>query len=465
MLLRLVLPILLLLPTLSYGQLTLRLTSWPANTPDASAFFVAGNFNNWDPGHEDYQLQPEGDVFVLTLDLAAGSYEYKFTRGSWQSVEGTASGTFRPNRTLTYDGQPQTIDLTIAGWEDIGNGNGSLSPNVSILAEDFTIPQLNRQRRIWLYLPPDYATTDRSYPVLYMHDGQNLFDPGTSFAGEWEVDETLDALFSEGDPGIIVVGIDNGGSHRLAEYTPWPNPQYGGGEGDAYVDFLTETLKPYIDANYRTLPEAEHTGIMGSSLGGLISLYGALREPEVFGKVGVFSPSLWFTDDIYEMAEATDLNTANLRLYLLAGEQEDGGSVVDDVAEMVTTLTNSGQPADELTFASHPDGQHAEWYWAREFGAAYTWLFGGPTTSSQTPLEWTRITVAPNPGSDTLRLLSANGLMDALYQIVDAQGKVWQTGRYQGEPLLLDRLPTGWFQLLLWPLEGNAQRAAFLIQR
>jgi metallo-beta-lactamase class B len=140
--------------------------------------------------------------------------------------------------------------------------------SVSILDTAFAMPQLERTRRIWLYLPPGYAASTRRYPVLYMHDGQNLFDAATSFAGEWGVDETLDSLHALGDPGVIVVGIDNGRMKRMDEYTPWHNTRYGGGEGDAYVDFLTQTLKPYVDAHYRTLAERVHTGVAGSSMGG-----------------------------------------------------------------------------------------------------------------------------------------------------------------------------------------------------
>src|SRR5690606_36165183 len=145
-------------------------------------------------------------------------------------------------------------------------------------------------------LPPDYETSAKYYPVLYMHDGQNLFDVRTSFSGEWKVDEHLDSLFLLGDPGCIVVGIDNGGTNRINEYSPWVNPQYGGGQGDQYIEFLIETLKPYIDQNYRTLPDAEHTGIMGSSMGGLISYYGGLTNQNVFGRIGAFSSSFWFSN-------------------------------------------------------------------------------------------------------------------------------------------------------------------------
>ena len=125
-----------------------------------------------------------------------------------------------------------------------------------------------------------------------MHDGQNLFDEATSYNGEWQVDETMEALSQAGYPAIVV-GIPNLGARRIEEYNPFPDPQHGG-QGQAYVAFIVETLKPLIDQQFRTLPDRLHTGIMGSSMGGLISLYAFFQHREVFGFAGVMSPSLWF---------------------------------------------------------------------------------------------------------------------------------------------------------------------------
>src|SRR5205085_11725242 len=129
---------------------------------------------------------------------------------------------------------PQIFNLTVLSWEDIsGSGPSSTAAaNVQVLNTSFFMPQLNRSRKIWLYLPPDYYTTSKTYPVLYMEDGQNLFDNATSFSGEWQIDETLNTLHSQGNYGAIVVGIDNGGGERLNEYSPWVNATYGGGQGD-----------------------------------------------------------------------------------------------------------------------------------------------------------------------------------------------------------------------------------------
>src|SRR5205085_774096 len=159
--------------------------------------------------------------------------------------------------------------------------------------EGVSSPQLGNRRDILVHLPFSYRQGHQRYPVLYMHDGQNLFDEATSFCGEWEVDETMEELRHEGLEAIVV-GIPNMGDQRCEEYSPFPNRRFRSVRGAAYLAFLVETVKPLIDHTFRTLPERDHTGIMGSSMGGLISLYAFFRHPEVFGFAGVMSPSLWF---------------------------------------------------------------------------------------------------------------------------------------------------------------------------
>jgi predicted alpha/beta superfamily hydrolase len=256
--------------------------------------------------------------------------------------------------------------------------------SVSILDEAFEMPQLGRSRRVWLYLPPDYdASGDTRYPVLYMHDGQNVFDDATSYVGEWGVDETLDSLHAAGELSLIVVAVDHGGEHRFDEYNPWTHAQYGGGEGDEYVDFLVETLKPYIDAHYRTLPDRLNTGIAGSSMGGLISFYAILRYPDVFGRAGVFSPAFWTAKPgVFELARAGSPVRPDPRIFMVSGALEDGlaepGEYERDQIAMVDTLAAAGWlvGADaEVTAHIRDDGTHSEWFWRREFPEVVQWLF------------------------------------------------------------------------------------------
>jgi predicted alpha/beta superfamily hydrolase len=243
-------------------------------------------------------------------------------------------------------------------------------------------PQLNNRRDILVYLPPSYERGEQRYPVLYMHDGQNLFDNGTSFAGEWGVDETMETLSRESGLEAIVVGIPNMGTERLAEYSPFVDPHLGGGRGQAYVNFLTDTLKPLIDRDFRTMPAKAHTGIMGSSMGGLISLYAFFRQPHVFGFAGVMSPSLWFAQrGIYSYVEKAAFHQG--RIYLDAGTREMGGSprtlqqrarsrrYYASVRRLKRILIRKGyRPVHELMHIEEKWASHSETAWARRLPQA-----------------------------------------------------------------------------------------------
>ena len=174
------------------------------------------------------------------------------------------------------------------------NNGHTVVGNLKVLDSLYS-PQLDNQRDIFVYLPPSYASSDRHFPVLYMHDGQNLFDAETSFAGEWQVDESMELLSEEGIEAIVV-GIPNAGNDRLDEYSPFAMSNLGGGKGDSYLEFIVQTLKPLIDVDFRTLPDRENTSILGSSMGGLISLYAFFRYPNIFGAAGAMSPAFWFAN-------------------------------------------------------------------------------------------------------------------------------------------------------------------------
>lgn len=246
-------------------------------------------------------------------------------------------------------------------------------PGVSLLPEQLEIPGLNRKRQIRLYLPPGYATSSKRYPVLYMHDAQNLFDDATAFAGEWKVDETLDALSKEGKLELIVVGIDNGADKRITELNAWDNTRFGPAEGRQYTDFIVKTLKPLIDATYRTLPGRAHTAIMGSSMGGLASHYAIAQYPQVFGKAGVFSPAYWTAAPAFDFMAAHPL-PQDARVYLLMGEQE-GESMVPDVQRMAGVVRASGHPAQNTVLRIVPEQKHNEQFWSGELREALLWMF------------------------------------------------------------------------------------------
>jgi predicted alpha/beta superfamily hydrolase len=246
-------------------------------------------------------------------------------------------------------------------------------PGVSLLPELVEIPGLQRKRQIRMYLPPGYATSGKRYPVLYMHDAQNLFDDATAFAGEWKVDETLDALSKEGKLELIVVGIDNGGDKRITELNAWDNARFGAAEGKQYTDFIVGTLKPAIDARYRTLPDRAHTAIMGSSMGGLASHYAIAQYPQVFSKAGVFSPAYWTATPSFDFMAQHPL-PKDARVYLLMGEKE-GDSMVPDVQRMAQVVEKSGHPAKNTVLKIVPEQKHNEAFWSGELREALLWMF------------------------------------------------------------------------------------------
>lgn len=246
-------------------------------------------------------------------------------------------------------------------------------PGVHLLPELLELPGLDRKRQVRLYLPPGYAASGKRYPVLYMHDAQNLFDDATAFTGEWQVDETLDALAQEGKLELIVVGIDNGLDKRVTELNAWDNPRFGAGEGRQYTDFIVKTLKPLIDARYRTLPGRAHTAVMGSSMGGLASHYAIAQYPQVFGKAGVFSPAYWTAAPSFDFMARHPL-PQDARVYLLAGDKE-GEEMVPDVERMAGVIRTSGHPAANTVLRIVPGAEHNERFWRGELREALLWMF------------------------------------------------------------------------------------------
>ncbi|WP_299362525.1 alpha/beta hydrolase-fold protein [Winogradskyella sp.] len=235
----------------------------------------------------------------------------------------------------------------------------------------FTIaaPQLDTLKQIWVYLPKDYQNSKKHYPVVYMHDAQNLFDNETSYVGEWKVDEFLDSLDGKES---IVIGIEHGNEKRIDELTPYKHEEYGGGKGDAYIAFIKDTLKPYVDISYRTKPEASNTTIFGASLGGLISFYATIKYSNVFGKAGVFSASFWFSEKIYDLVESSMIPKSS-KFFFLIGDKE-GGTMVTDQERMVELLKSKGVKAKQMESYIIKDGEHNEKLWSTYFGKAYRWL-------------------------------------------------------------------------------------------
>ncbi|HJZ46079.1 MAG TPA: alpha/beta hydrolase-fold protein [Roseiflexaceae bacterium] len=248
-------------------------------------------------------------------------------------------------------------------------------------------PELRNRRKLYVYLPPSYTNGDRRYPVIYMQDGQNLFDQALSYAGEWQVDETMEALSLEGIEAIVV-GVPNAGVRRIDEYSPFKDQRLRkGGRGDWYVAFLANTVKPLIDRDFRTLPERQHTGVLGSSMGGLISLYAFFYRPEVFGFAGVMSPSLWFAQEaIFSYVLHADARPGRIHLDLGTHEGTDTRVVSGAVPtytsrylaaahRMRDLLVHKGyRLGRELRYQEEAEATHNEVAWARRLPDALRFL-------------------------------------------------------------------------------------------
>jgi metallo-beta-lactamase class B len=414
----------LLLATGLNGQVTFKIISLPSNTPANAQIYIAGSFNNWNPGAAGGLLnQTISGSPAITLNIS-GTITCKFTRGNWASVEGDANGNVISDRQYTVSAL-DTVLINILSWEDLGGNTsgGTALSTVSVLSQNFSMPQLNRSRRIWICLPTDYQTaTQKEYPVIYMHDGQNLFNDQLSFAGEWGIDESMRDLQLAGDRGAIIIGIDNGGSERLNELSPWVNSNYGGGLGEAYTDFIRNTLKPYVDANFRTLPDRLNTAIVGSSMGGLISMYAAARYPETFGKAGIFSPAFWFSDSLDTWLNGITI-PSQIRTYFVAGTTESSG-MIPDINQVKSTLLQKGVNDTNIRVVQKTDGQHSEWFWRREFPAAYTWLFrGGILTTSIEEKQVNKYVIFPIPFKNQFSItFPENGIYSV--NLTDVSGKL-----------------------------------------
>lgn len=339
-------------------------------------FYLAGSFNGWNPQNRSYLFKAVGEEWHLTTDLNNGRHEFKITRGGWDKVETDPRGNNISNRVVEVNSDT-VIHLDVSGWADQFAKRPRVSTagrKVKIIDTAFSVPQLNRTRRIWIYLPPEYDGRVRC-PVMYMHDGQNVFEDTTSFSGEWGVDECIDTLAAT-EGGTIVVAIDNGGDKRLNEYSPYDfslssgNPMRISGEGDAYLEFIVNTLKPFIDRNYRTKRSKKHTSMAGSSMGGLITMYALLKYPKVFGGAGVFSPAFWVAPGIFDDIKAKG-GRVKSKIFFYAGvpESETMAPLTLRAHEEMLKVSKS-----RMITVIRAEGQHNEQRWRKEFEGFYKWL-------------------------------------------------------------------------------------------
>jgi predicted alpha/beta superfamily hydrolase len=359
-------------------NVTIKVTSVPSAFKNEPVY-IPGSFNGWNVDMQ--QLSNDGTVLTTEIKIPdAGNYEFKFVReGSWNSVECDSTGRDIGNRSF-YVSADTVIVCTIAGWKDDEASFGSFhtaSKNVSIASESFFMPEISAFRKIWIYLPPDYYKSKKHYPVMYMHDGQNIFDNINAFAGEWGVDECIDSLVALGKPGCIVVAIENGNTERMSEYNPfeftWRTEKDTitfQPKADYYLTDIVGTLKPFIDQQYRTLPSKENSIIAGSSMGGLISYYAAIKYPNVFGKAGIFSPAFWTASGIDSLTDARSSGMKGKYFFYMGGKE--GGTYIDDMKRISGKI---GRSTTAFVYSIiDPEAEHKEYYWRKWFAEFYNWV-------------------------------------------------------------------------------------------
>lgn len=357
----------------------------PGSTPAGSEIWISGNdqaLGRWNGA--GVKLAPTVDGrYAATLPFQPGTLlEYKVTRGGWATVEKGGTGGELQNRRLITGSRSERAVSIVRSWADfLPPRQPTLTGTIHYLRDvssQFSI----RPRDIIIYLPPGYDDDPtRRYPVLYMNDGQNVMDETTSFVGEWNADETAHNRILAGrvEP-LIIVGVYNT-ADRIPEYSQVVDPNYpelGGGKSPDYARFLVEELKPRIDSTYRTKPEPESTGIAGSSLGGLASLYIALTYPDVFRRVGAVSPSIyWGNRDILSRYDALSAKLP-LKIWLDMGTEESTRSVdpIADTRAMRDRLVAKGWVVGEdLRYLEVQGGRHNEQYWSARFGDILEYLY------------------------------------------------------------------------------------------
>lgn len=355
---------------------------------DNRPIFITGNFNKWNPKDYNFQLTIlDENTYSIDIEdqLLDDDIEYKFTKGGWENVELDQYGNITPNRKVKKK-SAATNDFVEKWRFNWGPFKDEFFPIVEVISEEFYIPQLDRYRKVWALLPYDYYISDKKYPVLYLQDAQNLFNEGSAY-GNWEIDKKLSILAEYGRGDVIVIAVEHGSEDRIKEYIFDNDNVANGSEGKKYIRFVTDTLKPFIDEHYRTKKDRENTGIGGSSLGALISLYSGFLYPEVYSKLLIFSPSLWIepNNNFPMMSFRVPFKT---KIYLYGGEKE-GSKMVKRIQVFENYLKRwEKKNLFDFEFKTNinPDGEHSEFYWSQEFPRAIEWLFYNNT---ENPVEVT----------------------------------------------------------------------------
>jgi len=342
-------------------------------------FFLTGNMVNWKvDGIYLGKIPAVGETVAITLkEISLTALELKINRGTWHSLTASKEGTLLAPYHVE-DGTATELHIYIDAWRDQYK-RSTASTQVQVMDASFYFPSLEMSKKIWIYLPKEYTTSVNHYPVLYMHDGQHLFDEATSQGRtgpiEWKVDKVIDAAVQ--DAIVIAIAHAETVEQRFEEYLLFPFEATRQPKGDKYLYDIVHTLKPYVDQHYRTLKTKAFTAMAGSSLGGLLSLEAGLMYPEVFGFLGVFSPSIWTAEEqvhhLFEQAIQGDVASIGSQGYFYyAGGKEKRKGEEGDVALMLTNMLELAHKHEHKTSATiyidvDDNGKHGAQYWQKVF--------------------------------------------------------------------------------------------------
>lgn len=331
------------------------------------SIYLASDLNGWIPNDDRFLFTTKEGQLTLTIPIDISKpFYYKLTKGSWPTVEKSELSDDIPNRTYTPSILPDTIILISFFTEKISYKKtiSTKSPHVTILEDTIATPYLDTKKTLRIYLPPDYHTTDKKYPVIYMTDGQNIFDTSTAYSSEWRIDEIMDSLYQVHQWSCIIVGIDHAHSDRLAEYAPYKTIYHPKTWGKQFDQWLHNTLIPFIETHYRT-SDSSSKNIIGSSMGGLIVTYILLNHPNEWQTIGILSPSYWISDMIFNLSEVT-AECNKCTIYLYTGDNESDLQVPNTIKMYQNLLEHlSGQEEVKLEIAKGEG--HNEKAWSNAF--------------------------------------------------------------------------------------------------
>jgi predicted alpha/beta superfamily hydrolase len=350
----------------------------PSPTAPDEAYYLTAEHQQWKPADSAYRFARVADHWELRFPYRGEFFlQYRITRGSESAMESTAEG-FLVRPRLAQVTRDTVLDVTVAGWADRITRPTTASPNVALVDAAFRFPSLGRAHRIWAYLPTGYGTSTRRYPVVYLLDGESLFDRATTDDGEeWQVDETLDAAPTP-TRDVIVIGIE-GGARRVQEYLPYRVASgMPASEGRAFVHDLVTVLMPAMQARFRIAPGRAATAIGGSSMGALIALFAALEHPTRFGGVAFLSRPQWpgLPLDSLEQAIATKGGAMRAKVLTYAGGRELGPEYVASTGRLAAMLAR--HRGVDVRVRTNPAGEHRARDWRQPFAEFAAWWLAPP---------------------------------------------------------------------------------------